>query len=94
MTKVTRCEACQAPEASLRVCTKQTLCETCRSRPEYRIMTCASVRKALDLPESAFIHLRAGRVNNPVDPRFRRMSVYFWKDVAAFCAHHDLEIPE
>ena len=57
-------------------------------------MTCAAVKKSLGLPESAFLHLRTGHVANPVDRRFRRVGVYYWKDVATFCLDNGLEIPE
>lgn len=57
-------------------------------------MTGTAVRRGLDLPENAILHLRAGTVANPVDPRYRRINVYYWKDVAAFCAARGLELPE
>jgi hypothetical protein len=57
-------------------------------------MTCTAVKRSVGLPESSFVHLRVGRIANPVDARFRRLGVYFWKDVAAFCVENDLEIPE
>ena len=94
MTKTSPCLSCHSPDGSLRVCTKQVLCERCRSLPDYRIMTCAAVKKSLGLPESAFLHLRTGHVANPVDRRFRRVGVYYWKDVATFCLDNGLEIPE
>ncbi len=88
------CRACGGAEGRLRVCTKQVLCPTCRQAPEHRLMTAAAVRRQLALPEADFFHLRAGTVPNPVDPRYRRVNVYYWKDVAAFCAAHGLELPE
>ena len=94
MPKTAMCISCSASESALRVCTKQVLCERCRSLPEFRIMTCAAVKKSLGIPETAFIHLRAGRIANPVDRRYRRLGVYFWKDVADFCVQNGLEIPE
>ena len=57
-------------------------------------MTGASARRALALPEEAFLHLRVGTAPNPVDPHYRRINVYYWKDVAAFCAARGLELPE
>ena len=57
-------------------------------------MTGAAARRALALPEEAFLHLRAGTAPNPVDPRYRRINVYYWKDIAAFCAARGLELPE
>ena len=46
------------------------------------------------MPEAFFIHLRVGRIANPINPRFGRLGVYFWKDVAALCIATNLEIPE
>jgi len=57
-------------------------------------MSCAAVKRSLAMPETAFLHLRAGRIANPVDLRFRRLGVYFWKDIAKFCVENKLEIPE
>jgi len=57
-------------------------------------MTCAAVKKSLGLAETCFIHLRTGRIANPVDRRYRRVGVYFWKDVAGFCVENGMEIPE
>jgi hypothetical protein len=57
-------------------------------------MSGAAVRRCLALSEDAVLHLRAGTAPNPVDPRYRRINVYYWKDVAAFCAARGLELPE
>ena len=87
------CTECGAP-ARRRICTKEVLCPTCRLVPEHRLMTGAAVRRRLALPEDAVLHLRVGTMPNPVDPRYHRVNVYYWKDIAAFCAAHGLELPD
>jgi len=88
------CEACGDARGRLRVCTKQILCLRCRSAPDHRILPATEARGALGLAEAAFVHLRAGTTINPANPRFRRVGVYFWKDIAELCLKSGLEIPE
>jgi hypothetical protein len=88
------CMSCGSETGRLRVCTKEPLCAFCRRLPEYRLMKASQVRKATGMPEKTFLHLRAGRTVNPVHPSYQRIGMYFWKDVALFCANHGLELPE
>lgn len=87
------CEGCCA-EAQLRRCTRQRLCAACRLRPEFKILRASAVRAATGLPESAFLHLRAGLAGNVVNPRFGRDGVYFWRDVALLCVDLGREVPD
>ena len=57
-------------------------------------MTAAAVKRSLQLPETSFLHLRAGTIANPKDRRLARVGVYYWKDIASFCLANQLEIPE
>jgi hypothetical protein len=57
-------------------------------------MKSVEVRRSIGLPESSFLHLRVGSIANPANPLYRRLGVYFWKDVAVFCLQNRLEIPE
>ena len=88
------CTSCGAEGARIRHCTKERLCERCRAAPEHKLMRASQVRAVTGLPEAEFLHLKAGTVVNPVNPKFPRLSVFYWKDVADFCMKNGLEIPD
>ena len=87
------CECLERP-GRLRCCTHEVLCSRCRALPDRRIMTAAAVKRSLQLPETSFLHLRAGTIANPKDRRLARVGMYYWKDIASFCLANQLEIPE
>lgn len=93
MSETSACEACGAPGARLRRCTRQRLCERCRGSPEQKILTGFEVRRATGLEERDFLFLRAGSIANPRHAGFRRLNVYFWKDVAELCVRSGLDLP-
>jgi hypothetical protein len=86
------CQACGAPGARVRRCTKQRLCPTCRTSPEHRVITGAELRRKLsELDPAELLPLRAGFIPNPKHCAFARMPVYFWKDLALFLLDRGLE---
>jgi hypothetical protein len=88
-----RCEVCGAPEAPLRRCTRQRLCQPCRALPDYKVVTLGELRKkGLELTSEDLLPLRAGLTANPVNRRFARMGVYYWKDVALLCISRGLDL--
>jgi|APCry1669189070_1035195.scaffolds.fasta_scaffold121373_2 hypothetical protein len=87
------CEACGAP-GRWRRCTQQQLCEVCRRAPEHRIVTFAQARAQTGLADEDLLPFRRGAVPNPVNPKFRRLPVLLWQDLATLCLARGLEIPD
>ena len=87
------CISCASTDADFRRCTREFLCARCRSLPEYRIMTSYEVKKKTGLSEADFFYLRIGTIANPIYVAYRRVNVYYWKDIAELCLRKGLDIP-
>ena len=56
-------------------------------------MTSYEVKKKTGLSEADFFYLRIGTIANPIYVAYRRVNVYYWKDIAELCLRKGLDIP-
>lgn len=56
-------------------------------------MTSYEVKKKTGWEESDFFYLRMGQMANPVNPSFRRINLYYWKDISEMCLKRGLDVP-
>lgn len=78
-----------------RVCTNDPpLCTICQNSPRYKILSEASVRRAVPDLEREFYPLPAGTVVNCRHPAFRRQRVYYWSDIALRCLELGIDLPD
>jgi hypothetical protein len=89
------CHVCLDSPGKLRRCTGLRLCKECRASPEQKIMTKALVLKNTELTHEHLETLEpAGNIVNPVNPCFRRASVYYERDIFGLLIELDLPFPE
>ena len=88
------CEGCGDPESRLRQCTAQKLCSSCRRLPEFRIVPGSWVRQRVPWLPKEMWPAPAGASVNPSNPRFARVPMYSWSDVAERCEELDLTRPD
>lgn len=93
-TSATFCDVCQTAPGRWRRCTQQRLCAVCRASPEHRIVTFAQAQRTTGLTPDDLLPFRQGSVPNPVNVKFKRLPVLYWRDLAALCVARGLEIPE
>lgn len=56
-------------------------------------MTSFEVRRKTGLHDEECLPLRAGTAVNPIHPGYRRVSVYYWKDIAQLCLRRGIDLP-
>lgn len=87
------CQECGAPEARLRRCTRERLCEACRVAPQYRILSEAQVLRSAPLTRTDLEALVLGTRSNARNPRFSRERIYRWLDVLLLLQRFGLHVP-
>ena len=88
------CEVCIYAPSRWRKCTRQQICDACRSSPEHKILTFAHARLETGLSDDDLLPLRQGFIPNPKNIKFSRVPVLFWRDLAELCMTRGLEIPD